>query len=139
MSDLAIATNGVHLVFSNEAEIVDMIAAEAITKGQAIYRTSAGKAGVADANSAGKEQFRGIALKAARAGQAVPILKRGYLAGFVLSGMDPDAVAYLSDTAGKLADAAGTLSVACGRVHTLTDPDATKVLYVEADWLRTWA
>ena len=139
MSDLAIGTNGISLVFSNKAEIVDMIAAEAITAGQPVYQTSAGKAGVADANAAGKQQFRGIALKAAGAGQPCPVLKRGYLAGFGLSGVAYDGPVYLSDTVGKLADGAGTLSVICGRVGALTDPDLTKILYVDADWLRAWA
>lgn len=139
MADLTLETNGVRLVFADKAEIVDMIAAEAITKGQPVYQTAAGKAGVADADGAGKQQFRGIALAKASAGMPVPVLKRGYLAGFVLTGMNPDAIAYLSDTAGSLADAAGTMTVHCGRVAVLTDPDLTKILYVEADWLRTWA
>lgn len=139
MADLTIVSNGVHLVFADQAEIKDMIAAEAITKGQPVYRTSAGKAGVADANAAGKQQFRGIALKAASAGQPVPVLKRGFLSGFVLSGVAYDGPVYLSDTAGSLADAAGTMSVICGRVHALPDPDLTKILYVDADWLRAWA
>jgi hypothetical protein len=139
MADLSIGSNGIHLVFSNEAEIKDMIAAEAITAGQPVYRTSAGKAGVADANAAGKQQFRGIALRDAGVGQPCPVLKKGFLAGYVLSGVAYDGPVFLSDTVGKLADAAGTMSVNCGRVHALPDPDLTKVLYVEADWLRTWA
>jgi hypothetical protein len=53
--------------------------------------------------------------------------------------MDYDDPAYLSDTAGTLADAAGTMSVNAGRVVALPDASASKVLYVEADWLRTWA
>lgn len=139
MADLAIGSNGISIVFSNEAEIRDIIAVEAITAGQPVYVTSAGKAGVADANAAGKEQFRGIALKNTAAGKACPVLKRGYLAGYVLSGVAYDGPVFLSDTAGALADAAGTLSVNVGRVSQLADPDLTKILYVEADWLRTWA
>jgi hypothetical protein len=139
MADLSIGSNGISLVHSNKAEVVDLIAAEAITKGQAVYQTSAGKAGVADANAGGKQQFRGIALVAAGAGQPCPVLKRGYLSGFGLSGVAYDGPVYLSDTAGALADGAGTLSVICGRVTALTDPDLTKVLYVDADWLRAWA
>lgn len=139
MADLSIGTNGVSLVFADKAEIVDMIAVEAITAGQPVYRTSAGKAGIADANAAGKQQFRGIALKDVAAGKPVPVLKRGYLSGFALSGVAYDGAVYLSDTAGSLADAAGTMTVNCGRVHGMTDPDITKILYVEADWLRAWS
>lgn len=139
MTDLTIGSNGIALVFSNIAEIRDIKAVEAITAGQPVYVTSAGKAGVADANASGKQQFRGIALKSVAAGEICPVLKRGYLSGYALSGVAYDGPVYLSDTAGKLADAAGTLSVNCGRVSNLTDSDLTKILYVEADWLRTWA
>jgi hypothetical protein len=139
MADIAISSNGVHLVQADKAEIVDMIAVEAITAGQPVYQTSAGKAGVADANGAGKQQFRGIALKAASAGKAVPVLKRGWIAGYVLTGVAYDGIVYLSDTAGSLGETTGTMTVHCGRCRAMTDPDLTKVLYIEADWLRTWA
>lgn len=139
MANLSIGSNGVSLVQADKAEIRDMIAVEAITAGQPVYQTTAGKAGVADANAAGKQQFRGIALKDAAAGQPVPVLKRGFISGFVLSGVAYDGLVYLSDTAGSLADAAGTMTVNCGRVCAKTDPDLTKILYVEADWLRAWA
>lgn len=139
MADITIGTNGVSLVHSDKAVIVDMIAVEAITAGQPVYQTSAGKAGIADANAAGKQQFRGIALKDTAAGKACPVLQSGYLSGFALSGVAYDGIVYLSDTAGSLADAAGTMTVNCGRVLGLTDPDITKVLFVQADWLRAWA
>jgi hypothetical protein len=139
MANLTIGANGVSLVQSQMAEIFDMIAAEAIAAGQPVYENNAGKAGVADANAAGKQQFRGIALKAAAAGKACPILKRGFLSGYDLSGVAYDGPLFLSDTAGSIADAAGTMTVNVGRVFQKTDPDLTKILYVEADWLRTWA
>jgi hypothetical protein len=139
MSDITIDTNGISLVFSNEAEIRDMIAAEAITAGQPVYQTTAGKAGIADANASGKQQFRGIALKDAAAGQPVPVLKRGYLSGYALSGVAYDGLVYLSDTAGKIADGVGTMTVNVGRVNAIPDADLTKILYVEADWLRAWS
>jgi len=139
MADLTIGSNGISLVHSDEAEIFDMKAAEAITAGQPVYITTAGKAGVADANAAGKQQFRGIALKGVAAGGIVPVLKCGFLSGYDLSGVAYDGPVYLSDTAGSLADAAGTMTVNCGRVFQKTDPDLTKILYVEADWLRAWS
>lgn len=139
MADIAIATNGVHLVHADKAEIVDLIAVEAITAGQAVYQTSAGKAGVADANGAGKQQFRGIALKAAAAGQPVPVLKRGWIAGYTLTGVAYDGIVYLSDTAGALGETVGTMTVNVGRCQAMTDPDLTKILYVDADWLRAWS
>lgn len=137
MSDITIGTNGISIVHSNMAEIYDFKAVEAITAGQPVYETTAGKAGVADANGAGKQQFRGIALKDAAAGEIVPVLKRGFLSGYDLSGVAYNAALYLSDTAGSIADAAGTMTVNVGRVFQLTN--LTKILYVEADWLRAWS
>lgn len=139
MAAITIRSQGVDLVHSDKALILDMIAAEAITAGQPVYQTSAGKAGIADANAAGKQQFRGIALKTVAAGKACPVLVRGFIAGYVLSGVAYDGIVYLSDTAGSLDDAAGTMTVNCGRVVGLTDNDITKVLFVDADLVRAWS
>ncbi len=139
MADITVTAAKVGVVYPDNAEVYDYLAAEAITAGQAVYMlTAAGTVGVADANVANKQQIRGIALNAAGAGQAVSVLKRGQVYGFTLAG-DYDSLAYLSDTAGKLADAAGTLTVHAGRVVGLPDNSTTKVLYVNADWLREWA
>jgi hypothetical protein len=139
MADLTIGANGISLVHGTEADIKDLIAVEAITAGQPVYQTSAGKVGIADANAGGKQQFRGIALKTTAVGKACPVLRKGFLSGFVLSGVAYDGPVFLSDTAGSLADAAGTMTVNVGRVCGMTDPDITKILSVQADWLRTWA
>lgn len=139
MADITVTPAQVAALFPDKAEIVDMIAAEAITAGLAVYQDTNGKAGIADANASGKQQFRGIALNGAGAGQAVSVLVRGHVAGFTVSGMNGDALAYLSDTAGALGTANGTMTVNCGRVACLTDSSLTKVLYICADWLRTWS
>ena len=139
MADIALTAAQVAACYPEKAEIIDMIAVEAITQGQAVYQTTAGKAGVADANGAGKQQFRGIALNAAGAGQAVSVLKNGHCYGFTVSSLNGDALLYLSDTAGALADANGTMTVDCGRVTCLPDGNLTKVVYVAADWLRAWS
>ena len=139
MADITVTAAQVALCFPDKSERVDMIAVEAITAGQAVYQDTNGKAGVADANAAGKQQFRGIALNAAGAGQAVSVLVRGHAYGLTVSGMNGDALAYLSDTAGALGTTNGTMTVNCGRVTCLTDGNLTKVLYVCADWLRTWS
>lgn len=139
MADITVTAAKVGVVYPDNAEIYDFIAAEALTAGQAVYMlTGAGTVGVADANVANKQQIRGIALNAVGAGQAVSVLKRGQVYGFTLAG-DYDSLAYLSDTAGALADAAGTMTVNAGRVVGLPDNSNTKVLYVDADWLREWA
>lgn len=139
MADITVSADQVSIVDPAQAEIHDQIAAESLTRGAALYITSAGKAGLADANAAGKQQFRGISLGKGGAGQGVSLLKRGKVAGFDLSSLAYDAPVYLSDTAGRLADTPGTLSVIVGRVVAQTDSDRTKVLYIDADWLRTWA
>lgn len=139
MADITVTAAQVAVVSPHNAEIYDFIATEAITAGQPVYQLSTGKVGVADANAAGKQQFRGIALKAAAAGQAVSVLKRGMVTGYTISGLNRDVAVYLSDTAGSLADAAGTMSVICGRVFSLSDSNLSKVLYIDADWLRAWA
>jgi hypothetical protein len=126
-------------IFPDLAEIFDVIAAEAVTAGSAAYQASTGKFGLADANAAGKQQFRGLFLMKKGADQAVSVLKRGHVGGFDVSALAYDAPIYLSDTAGELDTAAGTLSVQVGRVVAMPDSARTKVIYIEADWLRTWA
>lgn len=139
MGDITVTAAQVAACFPDKAEIVDMIAAATITAGQAVYVTSAGKANLGDANGSGTLQFRGIALNGGGAGQAISVLKKGHCYGFTLSGMAYDAIAYLSNTAGALGTSAGATSINCGRVVPLSDADLTKVLYVEADWLRDWS
>jgi hypothetical protein len=140
MADIALTAAQVQPIFPDQAEIYSFIAAEAITQGEAVYMlTAAGTVGVADANVANKQQFRGIALEGVAAGQVVSVLKRGHVAGFTVSGSSYDDILYLSDTAGNLADAAGTMTVNCGRVVGLSDKGNTKVVYIDADWLREWS
>jgi len=139
MADIALTAAQVAACFPDKAEIVDMIAASTITQGQALYQTTAGKAAPADANASGLQQFRGIALNAAGAGYAVSVLVRGHVAGYTVSGMNADALVYLSDNVGMLADANGTMNVQCGRVTCLSDGNLTKVIYIWADWLRAWS
>lgn len=136
MADLTLTAAQVGPVFPSEAEIFDMIAAVAITQGQAVYQNSAGKAALADADAgSGAEQFRGIALNGAGVGQAVSVLKRGHLYGFTLTALAYDGPAYLSNTAGALADTPSTTNaVRAGRVTAMSDANLTKVLYVDAQW-----
>jgi hypothetical protein len=139
-NEVALTAALVQPIFPAMAEIYPFIAAEAITQGEAVYMlTAAGTVGVADANVANKQQFRGIALEAAAAGQALSVLKRGHVAGFTVSALSYDDILYLSDTAGDLSTVAGTLTVNCGRVVALSDKGNTKVVYIDADWLREWA
>lgn len=130
MADLVVTAAKVAAVDPHKADILSFIAAETITAGQAVYQTTAGLAGVADANVANKQQCRGIALNGGGAGQAIDVLRKGLLAGFTLTSQDHDTPIFLSDTAGALADAVGTLTVPVGLVVALPDKDLTKVLYI---------
>lgn len=140
MADIALTAARIDAVKPEISEIVDVTLAATVTRGQALYLTSAGTYGVADANDSGKEQFRGIALRGGAAGETIPMLKRGPVAGFTLTSQAYDAPIYLSNTAGALADAAGGMTVVAGRVFPLNDaPNFTKVLWVEADYSKIWA
>lgn len=140
MADIALTAAQVAPIFPRKADIRDVVLTEAVTRGQVVYQLTTGKFGVADANVAGKQQARGIALKTGAANEVISILVAGYCYGFTVSGLNGDALLYLSDTAGALADSAGTLSVLCGRVTIMTDSGAlTKVAAFAFDWLRTWA
>jgi len=125
-------------VYPAQAEVITLIAASTITAGMPLYITSAGKVAAADANAGGLQQFRGIALNAASAMDPVSVLKKGHVYGFDVSGVAYDALLYVSDTVGRIADGVGTLTVNIGRVVALPNPALTKVVYVEADWLRVW-
>lgn len=139
MTVITVTAAQVAVVYPEESEIYDKIAYEAVTAGAPLYQdATTGKFGLADANGSGTRQFRGFALNAAGAGQAVAVLKKGHLYGFTLSGLNYDALTYLSDTVGRIDDSTGTLTVNTGRVVSLPDADRTKVLYVDADWNRTW-
>lgn len=141
MADIAITAGKVACANQGLSEIIDVTLAEAVTAGQALYLVAAsGKYGLADANAAGKQQMRGIALTGGAAGQTVPMLKKGLVYGFTISGLNYDAPLYLSDTAGALADAAGTMTVVAGRVIPVNDnPTFTKALWVECDFSKIWA
>ena len=136
MGDIVVSAAQVAPVFPSQIEVYSVILAEAVTKGQALYQTTSGTYGKADANAAGKQQFRGVALEAGNAGESISMLKQGIIAGYTLATYDDEV--YLSDTAGALSTTPGTLLVKCGRVMGLADPDKTEVLYVEAAWLREW-
>lgn len=134
MADVALTAAQIAVVHPEEAEVYSYIAAEAITRGQAVYELAAGGVGVADATTAdGKLAFVGIALRAAAANEAVPVLARGMVYGFTVSSINCGTVLYLSETAGALADAApaGTgTAVKCGRVTSLSDPAKTRVVWI---------
>lgn len=139
MADITVTAAQVAPVFEKfgKAEIYDFVAGVTITAGQAVYIASAtGLLALADASTGGGQllQFRGIALNGGGAGQAISVLMHGCVYGFTLSGMNYDAIAYLSNTAGALADTTdGDVNIECGRVLPMSDSDATRVLFIDVD------
>lgn len=136
MTAIALTAALVSRVFPQDDEVISVKLAETVTQGAPAYQTTSGTYGLADANAAGKQQFRGVFLEAGAAGDVVPMLKRGWLYGYTLGTIETPI--YLSDTVGVFDDAAGTMTVVCGRVCTLPDA-STKILYVEARWTHIWA
>lgn len=139
MAAVALTAAQVAPVHPLKAEIYDFIAAATITQGQAVYCASTGKVNLASAGAAGTKQFRGIALSGAAAGQGVSVLVRGFVYGFTVSGLTIEDIIYLSDTAGGLDTSAGSATVNVGRILALPNSNTlTKVLWVQADYLRSW-
>lgn len=128
MADLALIAAQIAVVDPGNAEIVSILAAETITAGKSLFQDTDGKAQLADANVAGEQQTRYLALEGASAGYALNALRRGRVYGFTIP-QAYDAPIFQSDTTGALADAAGTLEVPVGIIVGLTDGTTiTKVL-----------
>lgn len=102
----------------------DYAAGGAGNVGDCVYMAADGDVEVADASAAGTANGKGIVVAAPNgktsfvAGDRVTVAVFGPVAGF--SGLTPDGVAYVSDTAGALADAAGTTSHKMGWVESAT-------------------
>lgn len=122
-------------IFPQKAEIYDFIAAVAITAGQPVYLTTAGKADLADGDAANTTVCTGIALNSAGAGQGVSVLKRGHVAGFAVSGLAYGAPVYFSGTAGQAYDTTVGAGKVLGIVVAMPEAGGpVKVLYVDQVW-----
>lgn len=140
MANIALTTANVRAINPDLAEFFNCIAAVAITKGDIVYFTTAGKANLADGGAAGTAQARGVAMESVGAGAALSILTHGLCAGFTVSGLNGDVQVFVSDTTRKLEDAAGTVANPVGRVVIMLDnPTFTKVLFFDFDWMTQFA
>lgn len=140
MADIALTTAQVRAINPDNAEFFNCLAAVALTKGDIVYFNTSGKADLADGSAAGTANARGVVMDDVGVDAVVSILKRGLCAGFTVSSLNADVQVFISDTARKLADAAGTVTVPAGRVQIMLDnPDLTKVIYFDFDWLTAYA
>lgn len=132
MSTISVTAKEIALVRPTQAETWNVKLAAAVTQGQVLYQTSSGTFGLCEADKSAKDEPRGVALEEGSSGQVVSMVKRGAIYGADLSGESYDGLVYASSTAGGLSDSSKAEVI--GRVITLTDPDKTKVLYVECPW-----
>jgi len=136
MADLTRTPSLVRFMEGIEARMIPMIADEAISVGQPVYRKANGRAGVARANATGTSKVVGIATKSVIAGKAFEAGYHARFVGFDLSSVNPGTTVYLSVTAtGVIADAAatgtGNVVVPLGTVHTMTDVSATRFIFFD--------
>lgn len=138
MADLAIQTTGAQLRLLEviECRLIPVIADEAITKGQVVYRKTNGRAGLARGNAVGTAKVLGVATTSVAAGRPFEALHYGRFAGADLSAVNPGTTLYLSSaTAGAIADAAptgtGNVAVPIGSVHVMTDVAGTRFVFVD--------
>lgn len=135
MGTIAVTTGKIGVCFPAQAEIYSVVLAATVTKGAVLYQTTSGTYGLCDIGAAATDEPRGIALEAGVAGQAISMIIRGAIYGVTLTGTAYDGLLYASDTAGEISDAA--VAEIIGRCIALTDPDLTKVLFVDIqsqDW-----
>jgi len=132
MADITLTEAQIAVVYPGDALITHKVLAEAVTAGQTLCQNTSGQAAIADANAAGLQQVRYMALQNGGAGESIRVLQHGHVYGFDLSAQTFDDPLFQSDTAGTVADAAGTLSVPVGIVEGVAnDGVIKKVLYFD--------
>lgn len=128
---------------TNKVEVVEtriqmtLVAAAAISPGQAVKIDAAGKFALADSAVGGANaRVYGIAVgtHAIVAGMPVTAIRKGVLDGYTVP-QAYDAAVYLNDAAGSIGDAAGTVSVVVGRIipgtSELLGGSLAKLLFVD--------
>lgn len=137
MSDITFTESLIARVFPGDLDIAYnvTVASGTMIAGHAVYQQPAdGAYALTLASNSDLIGFRGILLETTVASGVVSMLKRGILFGYDVSGLNYDDPVYLSNTAGTLSSAAGDNSVVVGRVVSVTDPDKTKVLFINAEY-----
>jgi hypothetical protein len=133
MTDITRTAAKVAPVFGIQAEIIDVITSVTVLAGQAVTIGTDGQLDLAGGATGGNAaSLRGIALKGGAAGDSIPVLKKGGLEGFAVSGLNGDVPVYVSATDGELADAAAAVAKIAGVVLVL--PNSTKIIYVDVPW-----
>ena len=115
--------NELALLTADKVEVVESlmqlttVALEAITAGAPCrIDASTGKAANGNGSDMTEGKFFGIATRTVAAGMPVTLLRRGYMDGWDLTGLNWGATIYLSDTDARISGTAGTKAVTVGYV-----------------------
>ena len=137
---LALTAARIAMIDPLKAVVKSYIAGVAITKGQPVYIIAAtGKIGLCTGAAANQAaQFRGIALNAGSAGQAIDVLEDGEVEGYTLTGAY-DAIVYVDDVAGNLSETTGTVGVIVGRISPMSNGARTPVVRIFVSRGTTWS
>lgn len=141
MADLALTADLISLVWPDKSEIYTFIAAESITAGQVVAFDTGeddDKLYIADGNDGDLDQPVGIALKSKGAGQAVPVLMRGFVEGYTVQSTANFTQLWLSDTAGAIGTTAGTSNAPVGRIMPNAQSTPRLLVYIDCEVKTQW-
>lgn len=144
MADVALTAAQISAVFPQFAEVYSFIAGEAITAGQVVaFDTSADDdvLYVGDGNDGDLDQPVGVALEGVAAGQACPVLIRGFVEGYTVSALANFTLLYLSDTAGAMATtgAESTANAAMGRIMPNAQSTPRLLVFIDCSFNVQWS
>jgi hypothetical protein len=128
MADIAVVKERIATVYSDRAEVYNHIAGADLDAGDLVTINGVGAIIKADADDAGANTFRGVALQTVKSGMPVAVLYQGHVYGFSIAALNVNVPLYVSNNAGKLSDTAGTKSMIAGYVSALSDK--AKVIYI---------
>lgn len=144
MADLALTAAKISAVYPNFAEVYSFIAGTAVTAGVvAAFNTSTDddKVYIGDGNDGDLDQPIGVFLEGGAAGQAVPVLVRGFVEGFTVSAIANFTLLFLSDTAGKIATtgAESTANAALGRIMPNSQSTPRLLTFIDCSFNTQWS
>jgi hypothetical protein len=116
MADLAlVSTTAVSIV--EPMIIFPGVAGANIVAGQLVrFDVATGRFVLAVADIPANARVFGMAMRSVSAGQALTVVRKGIVDGFVLDASAWDAAIYLGNVAGNASDTVGTVSTVIGRV-----------------------
>lgn len=144
MADLALTAAQISAVYPQYAEVYSFIAGEAVTAGVvACFDTGTDddKVYIADGDDGDLDQPVGVFLEAGAAGQAVPVLVRGFVEGYTVSAIANYTLLYLSDTAGAICTTAGesTANAALGRIMPNSESTPRLLVFIDCEFNTQWS